>query len=317
MKTIQPGVLVMAFGTPGSPDELADFYTRIRRGRPPGDEELAGLAARYEAIGGSSPLAEISEAQRAEIAHMLGHKIDRELPVVLGQMYAAPFIEDALAELARHEVTHIVAVVLSPHYSEASIGGYLARANEARLRHGIEMTSIEHWHLLPPLLEFLSRSVDEARSQVPARHIVLFSAHSLPEHLLVDDPYPDELARSAQAVAKMVGLDATPPMSGATASWELCWQSAGRNGRAWRGPDIADSIRVTVAEHATEGVVVCPQGFSADNLEILYDIDIVARAVADELGIAFARTRMPNADRGVMSGIAGLIAARMARRRMI
>lgn len=317
MKTIQPGVLVMAFGSPCDAEEIEDFYTRIRRGTPPSPEELADLAARYETIGGTSPLAAVSQAQRAEIAHMLGHKIDRDLPVVLGQMYAPPFIEDALQQLADQDVTHMVAVVLSPHFCAASIGGYLARANEARLRHGIEMTSIEHWHLLPPLLEFLTGAVAEARSSVPEHHVVLFSAHSLPERLLVDDPYPDELARSAEALAKMSGLVPSDSAGEGESSWELCWQSAGRSGGPWRGPDVADSIRSTVTDRGAQGIVVCPQGFSADNLEILYDIDIVARAVADELGVAFARTRMPNADRGVMSGIAGLIAARLARRRMI
>ena len=113
----------------------------------------------------------------------------------------------------------------------------------------------------------------------------LFTAHSLPERVLVDDPYPDELRESAAAVAERVGLSPWP-------DWGLAWQSAGRTPEPWRGPDILEVIRDLGATGRTDGVLVCAQGFTADHLEVLYDLDIEATKVADEVGLAFARTRV-------------------------
>lgn len=308
MRTAKAGVILMAFGTPPNAAEIPAFYTRIRRGRPPTRDEITALQERYEAIGGLSPLAKITEAQHTAIGAHLNKILGTQIPVRLGQRFAAPFIADAMAQLAEEHVTHAVAIVLSPHYSRASIGGYLAEANEARLRHGIEMLPIEHWHMLVPYINFLVNAVRDTRARMPENHVVLFSAHSLPESALVNDPYPGELQQSAQIVASKLGL--------VESDWSISWQSAGQTGGAWRGPDVCDAIRSFSLERHIEGVVVCPQGFAADNLEILFDLDIKANAVADELGIQFSRTPSINTDDSVMEGIAALIAARLRRRRL-
>ena len=142
---------------------------------------------------------------------------------------------------------------------------------------------------------------------MPPKHHVLFTAHSLPERALVDDPYPDQLRESAAAIAERVGL-------GPWADWSLAWQSAGRTPEPWRGPDILEVIRDLGATGRSEGVVVCAQGFTSDHLEVLYDLDIEARAVAAEVGLAFARTRSLNDD-PVGHGRAGRPGRRHGRRR--
>jgi ferrochelatase len=126
---------------------------------------------------------------------------------------------------------------------------------------------------------------------------VLFTAHSLPERVLEDDPYPDELRTSAAAIAEGAGLERWY-------GWTLAWQSAGRTPEPWRGPDVAEVIRDLGATGRAEGVLVCPQGFVSDHLEVLYDLDIDARRVAEEAGLAFARTASINDDPAVMAGLA-------------
>ncbi len=300
------GVVVMAYGTPRTRDQLLDYYTHIRRGSPPPDELLDELAGRYDAIGGVSPLAERTEAQRAAIARALDERAPHQFTVVLGQRHAAPFIEDGIEELAGRGVHQVVGLVLAPHYARASVGQYHQRAAVAVTERGLSYEPIDHWHLLPQYVQFLADAVAQARAELPERHKILFTAHSLPERVLDGDAYPDELRASATAVAGELDL-------GPWADWTLCWQSAGRTGDAWRGPDVNDVIRDLAGTGRADGVLVCPQGFTADGLEVLYDIDIQARATAEEGGLAFARTRSLNDDAVVMDALAGLIAAHTRR----
>ncbi|MCU0269377.1 MAG: ferrochelatase [Acidimicrobiales bacterium] len=294
------GVIVMAYGTPRTPGDVEAYYTHIRRGRPPTPELLADLQGRYDAIGGVSPLAQRTEAQRAAVDAGLEALAPGAYRVVLGQKHAAPFIEDAVAALAAEGVTTTVGLVLAPHYSGFSVGEYQRRAAEAGAEHGIAHLGIDHWHLEPAYVDFLAAAVRDAQATLPAKHKVLFTAHSLPERVLVDDPYPDELRASATAVADRVGLQPWP-------DWALCWQSAGRTPEPWRGPDILEVIRELGATGRSDGVLVCPQGFVADHLEVLYDLDIEAAGVAAEHGLAFARTRSLNEDPTVMAALARLV----------
>lgn len=288
------GLIVMAYGTPRSPAEIEPYYLHIRRGRPPTPEQLAELIMRYDAIGGISPLAQRTEAQRAALEAALEAEMPGRWRVVLGQKHAAPFIEDAVAELAAEGITEAVGLVLAPHFSGFSVGQYQSRAVEAGVEPGLTVHGIEHWHLADAYLDFLTDAVAEARIGQPERHKVLFTAHSLPERVLVDDPYPDELEQSASAVADRLGLP----------DWGLAWQSAGRTPEPWRGPDILDVMRELAEADATDGVVVCAQGFTADHLEVLYDLDIEAAQLASELGLSFSRTRSLNAEPVVMTALA-------------
>jgi ferrochelatase len=298
------GLLVMAYGTPASPDDVEAYYTHIRRGRPPTPEQLDDLVRRYDAIGGISPLAHRTEGQRAALEHALDERRPGSFTVVLGQKHAAPFVEDGIAALVDAGATTIVGLVLAPHYSRSSIGQYHDRASEALafIAPEAEYRPIDSWHLEPAFLDFLTDAVREGRAVLPDKHKVLFTAHSLPERALVDDPYPEQLRESAAAVAERVGLAPWP-------DWAIGWQSAGRTPDPWRGPDILEIIRELGATGRTDGVLVCAQGFTSDHLEVLYDLDIEATRVAAEAGLAFARTQSLNDDAAVMGALADRVLA--------
>jgi ferrochelatase len=216
---------------------------------------------------------------------------------VLGQKHASPFVEDAAEALAGDGLTTIVGLVLAPHYSGASVGEYQRRLADAAAARGATAVPIERWALLPEYVTFLAGALVEARATLPAEHKVLFTAHSLPERVLVGDPYPDELRASAAAVAERCQL---PRWAG----WSMAWQSAGATPEPWRGPDVLEVIRELGATGRATGVCVCPQGFVSDHLEVLYDLDVEAARVAAEHGLSFARTRVLNDDPTVFGALA-------------
>ncbi|QXC63388.1 ferrochelatase [Aquihabitans sp. G128] len=299
------GVVVMAYGTPASPEDVEPYYTHIRRGRPPTPEQLANLQMRYDALGGTSTLAARTRDQIQRLTDALEAKAPGRFVVTIGQKHAAPFIEDGVATLADAGASHVVGLVLAPHYSGFSVGQYHERAAEAATERGIGFTGIERWHDEPAYRAFLGTAVRDALGTLPEKTKVVFTAHSLPERVLAGDPYPDELWASAEAVAIAGGLNRW-------AGWSMAWQSAGATPEPWRGPDILEVIRDLAATGRADGILVCPQGFVADHLEVAYDLDIEAQKVADEAGIAFARTRVLNDDATVLAALADKVVATAA-----
>jgi ferrochelatase len=289
----------MAYGTPRGIGEVEGYYTHIRHGRAPSRDEIERLIERYEAIGGMSPLAARTEAQRAAVEReLVGAAI-----VVLGNKHASPYVEDAVVELAARGVERAVGLVLAPHYSRASVGEYHERAAKAASEQGIDYTGIDSWCDDTAWLDFQAVAVRDALATMPPHTAVLFTAHSLPERVLIDDPYAEQLQSSAAEIADRAGL--------ADGRWQVAWQSAGRTPEPWRAPDVRETIAAIGAEGVTRGVVVCPQGFTADHLEVLYDLDIDAREAAARAGVAFARTRSINDDAAVMASLAARVRALM------
>lgn len=296
-------VVLMAYGTPRSREEILPYYTDIRRGRPPTDEALADLTRRYEAIGGVSPLARLTEAQRHAIQVALDALEPDRYEVVLGLKHSDPKIETAVDEAAGRGCTEIVGAVLAPHYSEYSIGQYLGRVRDAAEPHGIEVAGVESWAAEPAFVDFIADDLRTRLADMPGRTRVLFTAHSLPERIVLGgDPYMSELRSTAEAVADRLGL-----VEGD--DWEIAWQSAGRTPEPWIGPDILEVIDRLGADDEVDGVVVSSVGFVADHLEVLYDLDIEAQGRADGVGLAFDRTASVNDAPGVMAALAHRIHA--------
>jgi ferrochelatase len=301
-------VLLMAYGTPRHPDEIEPYYTDIRRGRPPTPEALADLTARYAAIGGVSPLAQLTEAQRDALQAALDAVDPGRFHVALGLKHADPKVEVAAAELADSGFSTIVGLVLAPHYSSYSIGQYLDRTRQgvADSGHDADVIGIESWAVEPAFVTFLA---DDLRTRLAAMreatggHVrVLFTAHSLPQRIIdAGDPYPDELRATAEAVAAEVGL-----VEGD--DWQIAWQSAGRTPEPWIGPDILEVIDA-LGDQDVSGVIVSACGFVADHLEVLYDLDIEAADRASANGLAFDRTACVNDNAAIMAALADRVIA--------
>jgi ferrochelatase len=299
-------VVLMAHGTPRTTDEIEAYYTDIRRGRPPTPELLAELTSRYAAIGGLSPLAERTEAQRAAVQAALDRQAADTYHALVGFKHVAPRIEDAVGAVGARGIHQAVGVVLAPHYSPSSVGEYHERARTAAAAIGIDYAGVDGWHLEPAYLDYLTRAVADGLRRLPAGSKVVFTAHSLPERVLADhDPYPVELRQTAEAVAERAGL---APWGG----WCVAYQSAGRTAEPWLGPDVGTVVTDLAAAEGATGVLVCPCGFAAENLELLYDLDIDLRRRAESGGLAFARTPAVNADPDVMTALARLAVQRLA-----
>ena len=297
-------VLIMAYGTPRDLGDVEAYYTDIRHGRPPPPDLLSELTARYEAIGGKSPLYEITEAQRLGLEARLDG-----VRTYLGQKHAAPTIPDAVRAMAADGIESVVGLVLAPHYSNMSIGDYRRRVMRAMSETGWEvpLQVVESWHLEPGYLDFLARRVKEAASRLSApaqeRSIVIFTAHSLPEKILASgDPYAAQLQETADAVAAAASLP----------EHTIGWQSAGRTSDPWIGPDVLDVLE-RVAEDGFLGVGVCPCGFVSDHLEVLYDVDVECVERAAALGIELVRTESPNDAPEFLDVLATVVGRELAR----
>ena len=299
------GVLLMAYGTPAALTDVERYYTHIRRGRPPEPARLEELIGRYRAIGGTSPLLEISRAQQAGLQHLLDAECDQRVQVELGMKHAPPFIEDGVNALIDSGARRAVGLVLAPHYSSLSVGEYIARVTEAA-GDRLDFMFVEDWHLEPSYIALLADRVREAVGSFPAEaHAdldLVFTAHSLPSRILDSgDPYPQQLRETAEAVAASAGL----------ARWSIAWQSAGRTSEQWLGPDILDVVR-ELAAAGSRGAIVCPAGFVSDHLEILYDLDVECRAAAADAGLAWRRTRSMNDDPAFLQVLADVVLDRLS-----
>ncbi|MBH5318222.1 ferrochelatase [Paenibacillus sp. GSMTC-2017] len=292
-RTSKIGVLVMSYGTPESMSDVETYYTHIRRGHPPTTEQLTELTDRYDAIvGGVFPLRENTNGQVAGLQDKLEQLAPGQYVCYQGLKHAKPYIEEGVETMAQDGIIRAVGIVLAPHYSSMSVGSYIKRAKEKASELGIEMSFVESYHLHPKLLKALTERVQngikvlaeatEGEQQVK----VLFSAHSLPERIReIGDPYEKQLMETSAAIAKAAGVT----------DWQFTWQSAGRTKEPWLGPDILETLAV-LQQEGVKAVLVAPVGFVSDHLEVLYDLDIEAKAEAQKLGMTLERIAMLNKD---------------------
>ena len=283
-------VIVMAYGSPSRAEDIPAYFEDIRGGRPVRPEAVDELVERYRRIG-SSPLNEVTEAQRAALEREVG------VPVYTGMKHWEPRIADAARAALTGGAERVVGLVLAPHYSSMSIGGYRERLEEA-LDGSAEVRFVESWHDHGPFLDVLA---DRIRGT--AAHVV-FTAHSLPARILAArDPYRDQLLETSRLVAERAGLR--------DGGWSFAFQSASETGEPWLGPDILDELERLHAVGVGR-VLVAPVGFVADHLEILWDIDVEAREKAAELGLELDRIASLNDDPAFVRALADLVRPELA-----
>ena len=288
--SIMDAILVMAYGSPGTPDDVGPYFTHIRHGRTPSPEAVAGLQARYARVGGVTPLVPHTDDVVAGLRTAFA-AAGRRVPVYVGMKHWHPFIGSTVRRMHADGVRRARAIVLAPHYSKMSIGQYRGYIDEAlaELPEGMTIELVESWHRQPEFIALMADLVRDglAKFAEPDRTSVrvVLSAHSLPERIRQwGDPYEEEVRESARAVANRVGLP----------TWGWAWQSAGQTGEPWLGPDILDYLE-TLATEGVMRVLQVPIGFVSEHLEVLYDIDLEAKPKATSLGMRLERTELPNA----------------------
>ncbi|ALF09726.1 ferrochelatase [Parageobacillus thermoglucosidasius] len=301
------GLLVMAYGTPYKEEDIERYYTHIRHGRKPSPELLEDLKQRYKAIGGISPLAQITLDQAKQLEKRLNSvQDDMEFQMYLGLKHIEPFVEDAVRQMHEDGIEEAVGIVLAPHFSTFSIQSYNERAKaEAEKLGGPVIYTIDSWYDEPKFIDYWVEKVKEVFASMSEEEcdkaVLIVSAHSLPEKIIAaGDPYPQQLAETAKLIAEKAGVK----------HYAVGWQSAGNTPEPWLGPDVQDLTRQLHQEHGYTSFVYVPAGFVADHLEVLYDNDIECKQVTEEIGANYYRPEMPNTNAKFIDALATVVLKR-------
>jgi ferrochelatase len=301
------GILLMAHGSPDSLDDMAVYLQYVRGGRPTPQALVNEIRRRYGLIGGRSPLLDLTRAQGTALEERLNRDAGR-FRVYVGMRHWHPFIKDAVQQLVDDGVRRVIAVSMAPQYSRLSVGAYQRALETAQIELGVSLnvTRVTSWHDHPLLLQAFAERVQEVLAQLPeavrTQVRIIFTAHSLPEHILTEeDPYPREVARTAAGVAKLLGL----------AAWEVAYQSQGATAEPWLGPTL-DDVFATCAAQGQRQLLLVPIGFVCDHVEILYDIDMLAQSVAQEKGLCLMRTTSLNLSPTFIEALASVVTDHLA-----
>lgn len=300
------GVLILAYGSPESVDGMECYLSDIRGGRPMSNEFVEEFRHRYSLIGGKSPLTELTFEQ----ARQTGAELQRrgfDWPVYVGMRHWSPWIKDTVVQMHLNGIEEAAVIVMAPHYSRMSIGKYWDKVNEAQssLGSSINFSMVHSWYQQPKFLQAVENHVrvgfEKFEPEVRDKVKLVFTAHSLPARLLnMGDPYDNELKDNAKIVAERLG----------DVDWMFSYQSAAETGEPWLGPQIEEVV-VDLADQGYQYMLVAPIGFVCDHVEILYDIDIEAKQLADERGVQLERIESMNASplfiEAVVEAILGVV----------
>ena len=296
MPKIPTGVMLMAYGGPDSLADVEPYLLDVRGGRPTAPALVEEVRHRYALIGGRSPLLELTRAQARALQQALGG----EYKVYVGMRHWHPYIKETMAAVAADGIERLVAIVMAPHYSRMSVGAYMQRLGEARaaLAPGLQITEIASWKTHPLLLDALAERTRAALRRFDTDDVeIIFSAHSLPERILVGgDPYPQELLETVHGLVARLG----------PVHWQFAFQSAGSTGEKWLGPEVGEVI-AQLAAQGKRDILVQPVGFVCDHVEILHDLDIVYMQQAQALGVHLERAESLNAAPLLISALADLV----------
>jgi len=296
------GVLLTAVGGPNSLDEVEPFLVDIRGGRPATPELVAEFRERYAKIGGKSPLLEISTAQAKALEARL-NRDGESFRCYLGMRNWTPRIRDVYARMLADGLTRIIVLPLTPYHSRRSVGAYFRAVQEAEAKAAVpaSLTYVDSWNTEPALIEAFAEKIEEGLARLAARGqadpAVVFTAHSLPRKLMEEgDDYEAELQETLGLILQRI-----PPVRA-----RMAYQSAGRTDEPWLGPSLDETL-AELAREGEQGVFVVPFGFISDHLELLYDLDIEAREMADDLEMAFDRAGSLNTDPRFIDAMASAV----------
>jgi ferrochelatase len=302
-------ILLIAFGGPTCREEIRPFLARVTQGIPIPPQRLEEVAHHYEAVGGKSPLNEITARQAQALGSLL-QKRNLKLPVYVGMRNASPFFVETIKLMAEAGTKRALGFILSSHRTEASWERYQKNIADACQEFGATAPEVDYcdgWHDHPLFIrtwaELIQAAVNRIEPALRSNTPLVFTAHSLPTAMAARSPYVAQLATSTRLVAEQLHHK----------RWSLAYQSrSGKPSDPWLEPEIGQVIRDLAADGVKQ-VVVAPIGFVCDHVEVLYDLDIEATKLAADLGIHLIRASCPNDYPTFIRMIAELIEAKLKR----
>jgi ferrochelatase len=299
------GVLLMAYGSPERIEDLRPYLLDIRGGRSTPDSLVEEMTDRYRLIGGKSPLLMWTRRQGVALENQLNERYaddGKRYRVYFGMRHWEPRIKEAVEQIMADGVHNVVGLVMAPHNSRMSIGAYFAKLQEAvqELDAGIQILPIEQWHNHPGFIAAVTEQARRAQEtfggEVP---YVIFSAHSLPARILAQgDPYDSQLRETAALLSQSLDLR--------EGRWQFCYQSAGQSAEPWLGPAIEEVI-TSLLQTGEKNILVVPIGFVCDHVEVLYDIDIVCKGIAEKRGARLIRSQSLNDSPTLIAALAEIV----------
>jgi ferrochelatase len=295
-------VALLAYGGPQGPEQVVPFLERLMA-RAPDPGTVAAVQERYALIGGASPLPAITARQAQALEVRLGKDLDMPVRVRHGFLYTEPSIEECVRAL---DAPQVVALPMSPFSSRLTSGRYKLRITAAEEPAeggaGRDIPLFEDWYSNQAFVRALSRRIGEAMDCCDTSEwAILFTAHAVPLHTIEEgDPYVDQLQQTISQLVPLV-------MPG---DWAFGFQSKGRGGGEWTGPEADDAARGLI-EQGWDKILVCPVGFVSDNVETLYDLDIVLRRQIEDLGAEYRRTHAPNDSPLFIQALADIVIDRL------
>jgi ferrochelatase len=302
-------VLLIAFGGPNSMEDVRPFLANVLRGRPVPPQRVDEVVHHYELIGGRSPLNELTFRQAEALRALLAREGPR-LPVYVGMRNWDPYLRDTLAAMHCDGVRRAVGVILAAQENDAGWGRYqrdVAEAQAALAGDAPEVDFAPGWSSHPLFIDAVADQAGRALASIPSERRagtrLVFTAHSIPTAMAAASPYEAQLHAGAALVAERLGF----------AAYALAYQSRSGNPREpWLGPDIGETVRAQ-AESGARDLLVVPLGFVCDHVEVLYDLDVEARQVAEALGVGFTRAPTVNDHPSFIRMLAAVIAAHVRR----
>lgn len=284
MKT---GILLMSLGTPEKLEDMEAYLLDIRHGAPVSPKFVEEMQKRYKQGGGKSPLLEITKKQAGALEQTLNQN-GEQFKTYVGMRHWHPYIQDVMEEIAQDGITSLISFPMTPYYSKLSTEAYhdTVRKVKEKLNLSMETIFIKSWNKEPFLIKTFGELVKSGLSkfQNSAQVKLLFTAHSLPERIISEqDPYPDELQETARLTAEKLKIQ----------NWDFAYQSQGATKETWLGPTVENRLDQYEKQGIKE-VLIAPIGFVCDHMEILYDIDVFFKKLAEEKGMRLERTTSPN-----------------------
>jgi len=293
------GVLLLAHGSPDSPDDVPQFLLKVTGGRELLPEVIEEVKRRYASIG-RSPLTEITQRQR----ELLEQKI--EMPVYVGMRNWRPFISQTLRQMVTDGIHRAIVICMAPQNSRTSVGLYRSSLRACADPEMI-FDFVESWHDQPFLIQAFADKLragrEKARHEVGRALAVICTANSVPQRTILEgDPYEIQAKRTAELVAAAASLERS--------EWRFAFQSQGMSGGPWLGPTVETTI-LDLARSGHPGVFIQPIGFVCDHVEVLYDIDIAFKQFAEKQGLRLWRSESLNGSPLLISALADIVNSRL------